>query len=548
MTAERRSTAAARFSMLMPLERRTRPASTEVRRSSQSLTGRRVRFSSAAANSRTHTDCRPSVPRILMGLPSRIMPTSRWRMSCSSRSRSVRMRVRTRLGRPCAVMPKGSLMASPMRRLPRSRARIRVKAGVKQFHYRLVRATVETKVVYRAVAVVTQPSSSTTSVVREARHIALPILALGVVIAILYLGRLFFITSLIALTIAFILEPFVALLMRIRFPRSLASFVVCSFALALLYVIGLGAYSQLSGLYEELPKYGQSIADLVDGFRQRISGMEDQTYKMLVPARQRQEEERRKQLEQLLAAAKKSTKKGAPQAPQSAPAPGVAGAIPEVRIHEESTPIGDYIYSRLSSLYQVLLMFSFIPFLVYFMLSWRDHINRAFLQFFRGEDRLVAARSVQGIADMVRAFVVGNFVLGVLLAVLSSVLFWSMRVPYPLLVGPLSGVMSLVPYIGLPLAMIPPLFAALPLNAVPVYVLVVMTVATLHLFALNVLYPKIVGSRVHLNPLVVTFSLMIWGFLWDAPGLLLAIPLTAGIKAVCDNVKGLRAFGKFLGD
>jgi predicted PurR-regulated permease PerM len=193
-------------------------------------------------------------------------------------------------------------------------------------------------------------------------------------------------------------------------------------------------------------------------------------------------------------------------------------------------------------------MFSFIPFLVYFMLSWRDHINRAFLQFFRGEDRLVAARSVQGIAEMVRAFVVGNFVLGVLLAVLSSVLFWAMRVPYPLLVGPLSGLLSLVPYIGLPLAMIPPLFASLPLNAVPVYVLVVVAVAMLHLVALNVLYPKLVGSRVHLNPLVVTFSLMIWGFLWDAPGLLLAIPLTAGIKAVCDNVKGLRAFGKFLGD
>ena len=100
--------------------------------------------------------------------------------------------------------------------------------------------------------------------------------------------------------------------------------------------------------------------------------------------------------------------------------------------------------------------------------------------------------------------------------------------PYPLLVGPLSGFMSLVPYVGLPLAMIPPLFAALPLNAVPVYVLVVVTVAMLHLVALNLLYPKIVGSRVHLNPLVVTFSLMLWGFLWDAPGLLLAIPLTAG--------------------
>jgi predicted PurR-regulated permease PerM len=394
------------------------------------------------------------------------------------------------------------------------------------------------------VAVVTQSSSSTANAVKESRHIALPILALGVVIAILYLGRLFFITSLIALTIAFILEPFVALLMRIRFPRSLASFVVCSFALALLYVIGLGAYSQLAGLYDELPKYGQRIGELVDGIQQRITSMEDQTYKVVVPARQRQEEERRRQQEQALAAAKKG-KRGAAPVQQTAPQPG---AIPEVRIHEESTPIGDYIYSRLSSVYQVLLMVSFIPFLVYFMLSWRDHINRSFLQFFHGEDRLVAARSVQGIADMVRAFVVGNFVLGLLLAVLSSTLFWVLRVPYPMLVGPLSGVLSLVPYIGLPLAMIPPLFAALPLNAVPVYALVVVTVAMLHLVALNVLYPKIVGSRVHLNPLVVTFSLMIWGFLWDAPGLLLAIPLTAGIKAVCDNVKALRAFGKFLGD
>jgi predicted PurR-regulated permease PerM len=393
------------------------------------------------------------------------------------------------------------------------------------------------------VALVTHHQSTTTSAAQEARQIALPILALGVVIAILYLGRLFFITSLIALTIAFILEPFVALLMRLRFPRSLASFVVCSFALALLYVIGLGAYSQLAGLYDELPKYGQRIGEMVDGVQQKISAMEEQTYKVVVPARQRQEEERRKQMEQAMAAAKKGKKGAAAQQP--APQPG---AIPEVRIHEESTPIGDYIYSRLSSLYQVLLMSSFIPFLVYFMLSWRDHINRSFLQFFHGEDRLVAARSVQGIADMVRAFVVGNFVLGLLLAVISSTLFWALHVPYPMLVGPLSGFMSLVPYIGLPLAMIPPLFAALPLNAVPVYVLVVMTVAMLHLVALNVLYPKIVGSRVHLNPLVVTFSLMIWGFLWDAPGLLLAIPLTAGIKAVCDNVKGLRPFGKFLGD
>lgn len=384
---------------------------------------------------------------------------------------------------------------------------------------------------------VTKPSS-TARAVQEAHQLATPVVALGTIIAILYFGRLFFVTAMTAVTIAFILEPLVTLLMRLRLPRSVASFVVCCFALACLYVIGLGAYSQLTGLYNELPVYGQRIGDIVGGVRERIQGVEKQTYQIFLPARQRQQLEEEEQRAQQAAAKKKGGKKGEPVPPPPLPAPPV----------ESGSAISDYIYAHLNSFYQILLMVSFIPFLVYFMLSWRDHINRAFLQLFQGEARLVAARSLQGIAEMVRAFVVGNFLLGLLLAFLSSGMFWMMHLPYPLLVGPLSGMLSLVPYVGLPLAMVPPLFSALGINTVPVYILVIVSVALLHLLALNLLYPKVVGSRVHLNPLVVTFSLMLWGFLWDAPGLLLAIPLTAGLKAVCDNVTGLRPIGKFLGD
>lgn len=377
---------------------------------------------------------------------------------------------------------------------------------------------------------------------RDGRSLAQTVIAIGVAMALLYYGRAFLITSLAAMVIAFILEPFVVLLMRARFPRSLASFVVCTVALLFLYVIGLGAYSQAAAIYDDLPKYGERIGDIVDTVRVKIQQAEERTLQMVVPARQRQQQEAER-LRQQQALQKRSKR------PEPAPPPAVGPApIQEVRIHEDSTPIGDYIASRLDSVYRILLMVSFIPFLVYFMLSWRDHINRSFLQFFHGEDRLVAARSLQGIAEMVRAFVVGNFLLGLLLAMLSSLAFWMMGLPYPMLVGPLSGFLSLVPYVGMPLAMFPPLFAALGVNLFSTYLLVVMVVSLLHLIALNLLYPKIVGSRVHLNPLVVTFSLMLWGFLWDAAGLLLAIPLTAGLKAVCDNVKELRPIGKFLGD
>jgi predicted PurR-regulated permease PerM len=150
---------------------------------------------------------------------------------------------------------------------------------------------------------------------------------------------------------------------------------------------------------------------------------------------------------------------------------------------------------------------------------------------------------------MARAFVVGNFLIGVLLAAISWGAFQVIHIPYPFLVGTLSGFLSLIPYVGMPVALVPPVLAALAAgDRGSVIFFAFLIVLTLHLTAMNVLYPKIVGARVHLNPLVVTLSLMFWGFLWDGPGLILAIPITAGIKAVCDNVSGLRPYGRFLGD
>ena len=75
-------------------------------------------------------------------------------------------------------------------------------------------------------ALIEKSLNSTTEAAQEARRLASPIVAMGVIIAILYFGRVLFITSIIAVTIAFILDPFVGLLMRIHLPRSLASFVV----------------------------------------------------------------------------------------------------------------------------------------------------------------------------------------------------------------------------------------------------------------------------------------------------------------------------------
>jgi len=332
----------------------------------------------------------------------------------------------------------------------------------------------------------------------------------------------------------------VTFFVKMRLPRAVASFVVCSITLLLLYFMGLGLYTELSGFAEELPIYSQRMNDLVDSVATRVDQVEKRTYQILVP--KRFQETQPAQGTPPAAARRRGSK----QAPEPvAPAP-----IPEVRIHTEPTPLVTYVYGYLRSFYDVLLMASFVPFLVYFMLSWRDHMRRSFLYLFNSAGRQVVGKSWEGVADMVRAYVIGNFILGLMLSTLSSLFFIAIRLPYWPLVGPLSGFLSLVPYVGLPLAILPPLMAGLivPYTQPAIYIMITVVVALLHLTALNLLYPKVVGSRVHLNPLVVTIALMFWGTLWGAVGLLLAIPITAAIKAVCDNVISLQGFGKLLGD
>ena len=386
------------------------------------------------------------------------------------------------------------------------------------------------------------PATLTTLRVRQTGN---ALFTLGVVCALLYLGRLFIVTLLVGIFIAFILDPVVEFFMRLKLPRGFASFLVCSLALLILYLGALLTYSQAQGLWEELPSYTKRMNDLSDKVLIEVESAERTVNDMMAPKRVREMEAQRREQERQMAA-QKLRRRRATDPPM---APFLPPAVQEVRIRPERSPIVEYLYSNWRQFYDIALMVSFVPFLVYFMLAWRDHFIYNFLRVFSGESRGIAAGTLDGIAQMTRAYVVGNFLLGMVLAVLSTGFFWVVKVPYWLLVGPLSGFLSLIPYIGLPLAILPPFFSALAIyDNLTAYIVIGTTVAFFHLMALNLLYPKLVGSRVHLNPLVVTVALMFWGSLWGGIGLVLAIPLTAAVKAICDNYPGLSAYGKLMGD
>ncbi len=222
---------------------------------------------------------------------------------------------------------------------------------------------------------------------------------------LLRVGRPFFITLISAVLLAFILEPAVQLFMRLRLRRGMASFLACSLMLGTLYLALLGAWTQAVGFMADVPNYSKRIADLVDTASLEVEQVQKTIEDTLVPPRLRQIAP-----PEAPAKSKASARNKKAAAP---PAGNQPNAVQEVRIRQEPGDLVNLIWDSLSRFSDALLLASFVPFLVYFFLSWQDHLMRSLLGLAGGKQREILNRSLQGIADVTRAYVVGNFLLGV---------------------------------------------------------------------------------------------------------------------------------------
>ena len=126
---------------------------------------------------------------------------------------------------------------------------------------------------------------------------------------------------------------------------------------------------------------------------------------------------------------------------------------------------------------------------------------------------------------------------------------WLLGLPSALLWGILAGLMRFVPFIGTPVALVPPVLLAL-----AVYPDASPAVAVLSLFLIGsmlmgqVLEPLAYGHSTGLSPPAIILATSFWAFLWGPVGLLLSTPLTVCLVVLGRHVDGLRFLDIMFGD
>lgn len=332
------------------------------------------------------------------------------------------------------------------------------------------------------------------------------IIAAGIILGFCYWAAGVVMTLLLSVLLAYLLDPIVEWLERWRTPRAVGALLVLLLMFTLMVGLMYLVFDRMEHFASDWPKYSAVLKQGAAAVDRKLERLESRVSELTPRERGR-----------------------------------------TAVLVQEQWPVRSLLLRSIGSLYSILLTVTFVPFLVFFMLAAKHDIWHATLRLFPPTERTRVKDTLDQLSRLLRSYVAGNLLVAGILVLVSWVLFWMIGLDYAFLAGVVSGVLNLVPYLGAVLAWVPPFVIGLSQwRHVAPLVGVAAMLSVLHLIAINVLMPALVGRRVHLNALAVTIALLFWGWLWGAIGLILAIPITATFKVICDNVESLQPIGRWL--
>jgi predicted PurR-regulated permease PerM len=318
----------------------------------------------------------------------------------------------------------------------------------------------------------------------------LTFLALGFVLNLL---QAILIPLVVAIFLFQIFTPLMTALRARRVPPSLAIVLVLIVVSAVLLLSSWILYSTLSSFSDSLPHYQQRLTEGLDHASARLV----------------------------------------------ATIPRLRGPITRFR-WEEALELSSITSMAAAGLGSFLVFFSdlvlILLFLVFLLLgseSFPLKLGRALNS--RHAERL--AEVMHNIEEQVRRYLLTKTLINLGNGTVVAILFASFGVDFPLLWGFLTFLAHYIPQIGGVLSVgLPTVFLLLQFDSVGWALFVAALNLAVQFIIGNVVEPEVMGERLDLSPMLVLLSLIFWGWLWGPWGMVLAVPITATLRIVCENV------------
>ncbi len=154
----------------------------------------------------------------------------------------------------------------------------------------------------------------------------------------------------------------------------------------------------------------------------------------------------------------------------------------------------------------------------------------------------------KNISKQVRQYLAAKTLVSAITGFLIFLVLWILGVDFPVFWGFLAFLLNFIPNIGSLVAVIFPfLVSLLQFDTLTIPILALIFMQVVQTVMGNVVDPKLMAFSLNLSPLLVLVSLIFWGWLWGIVGMILAVPLTATIKIIFENIEPLRPVAVLMG-
>jgi predicted PurR-regulated permease PerM len=341
------------------------------------------------------------------------------------------------------------------------------------------------------------------------------------VVAALWAGQAVLIPIVLSILISYALEPLVARLGRCYVPRALAVPILLT---ALLSAGGAGAYvlrGEAAAFVNRLPVAAHTVAQAIQGATKGTPGT---VSRVQAAARE------------LELAARGAAQRRTPD------------GITAVRIDEPTFKWSDWLWQGSHGVMEFAVQMFAVLCLVYYLLAAGDMYKRKLVRIVPTlSDKKATVEILAEIDRQIERFLLARVLISLIVGVAIWIAFHLLGVELAGVWGVLSAVLFAIPIFGPTLVVIAAAIAAfVQFGSLGMAAGIGGLCVVIAAVEGNVLAPWLMSRVGAMNAAAVFVSLMFWGWIWGAWGLLLAVPITAAAKAVCERIPSLFAVAELL--
>lgn len=208
--------------------------------------------------------------------------------------------------------------------------------------------------------------------------------------------------------------------------------------------------------------------------------------------------------------------------------------------------VGTYLGSVLISTTNTLAVLIQIPIYIFLILIYRDKFKEFFLSLLPHDNEFTWKTDME---KVVQGYISGLTWVTLIIAALNSIGLLALGIDHAIFFGIVSGVLTIVPYVGIIVgALFPLIMALITKDSIWYAVGVIIVFSVVQFLEGNFITPRITGSKVSINALAAIVALVLGGKILGIAGMILAIPAIGVLKIVLSNSEHLKPFVILLED